>query len=110
MKVTKLKKILFLSALFIYITSASSQALSGETLKHDIGIYVGYTGIQTDYGARYNIPSSTTLASLSYSIAHSLYFYDLENSWLRRSKLKKHLILRTSFGYESKRNLEHKGE
>lgn len=105
MKLIKLKKALFLSIFFIYINTSSAQSFV-----HDFGVYAGYTSIQTDYGERFYTPSSISLASLSFTVAHSLHFYNLRKFIFKKSNLKNHLLLRTLASYESKRDLRHKGE
>jgi len=98
---------IFLTFFAIIICGSKSYS---QQLNHDIGFYAGYASMQTDYGQRYNTASNIDLTAASFSIAHSLYFYDLQRSWLGRKDLKNHILLRTSINLETKRDLYHNGK
>lgn len=80
-----------------------------ENLSHEIGISAGPVTMQTDYGERHYLPSST-LTSFGLSFSHYLSFYGSNYNWRNGSSFfSDHFKLKTDFSLYFNNNLEHKG-
>ncbi|MCB0474971.1 MAG: outer membrane beta-barrel protein [Flavobacteriaceae bacterium] len=81
-----------------------------ENLSHEIGISAGPVTMQTDYGERHYLPSST-LTSFGLSFSHYLSFYGSNYNWRNGSSFfSDHFKLKTDFSLYFNNNLEHKGK
>lgn len=99
-----LYKIFFL-LLFIPLSNSYAQL----DLSHEIGVSFGPVTMQTDYGERNHLPSSTA-TSFGFSVAHYLSFYGSNYNWRNgASYFSDHFKLKTEITFYTNTNLEHKG-
>ena len=97
-------KLLILLVLFS-LTEASTQL----ELSNEFGITVGPVTMQTDYGERHHLPSSTA-TSFGVAAVHYLSFYGSNYNWRNgASYFSDHFKLRTEVSYYFNNSLEHKG-
>ena len=97
---------IFLLVLFIPLSNSYSQL----DLSHEIGVSFGPITMQTDYGERHHLPSSTA-TSFGVAFAHYLSFYGSNYNWRNgASFFSDHFKLRTEVSYYFNNNLEHKGQ
>lgn len=96
---------IFLLLLFIPFSNSYAQL----DLSHEIGISFGPVTMQTDYGERHHLPSSTA-TSFGVAFAHYLSFYGSNYNWRNgASFFSDHFKLRTEVSFYTNTNLEHKG-
>lgn len=104
-KYMKSTRKLFLVVILFSITNVFAQL----ELSHEFGINMGPVTIQTDYGERHHLPSSTPT---SYGIAavHYLNFYGSNYNWRNgASFFSDHFKLKSEVSYYFNNSLEHKG-
>ncbi|WP_159950013.1 THC0290_0291 family protein [Polaribacter septentrionalilitoris] len=77
---------------------------------HDIGVFVGTSSLQADYGQRGNFASEWNNNGISYSVAHYLSFYNRTLRWDPNNVLHNHLMVKTELQYLSNVKLEHHGK
>ena len=96
--------------LFIFIFLVSfSKSYAQLDLSHEFGVMVGPITMQTDYGERNHLPSSTA-TSFGVAVVHYLSFYGNNYNWRNgASFFSDHFKLRTELSYYFNNNLEHKG-
>ncbi|MCF6348466.1 MAG: outer membrane beta-barrel protein [Flavobacteriaceae bacterium] len=96
---------IFLLVLFIPLSNSYAQL----DLSHEIGVSFGPVTMQTDYGERNHLPSSTA-TSFGIAFAHYLSFYGSNYNWRNgASYFSDHFKLKTEVSYYFNNNLEHKG-
>ncbi len=96
---------LFLIVLFLSVTNSFAQL----ELSNEFGITFGPVTMQTDYGERYHLPSSTE-TSFGLGIVHYLSFYGSNYNWRNgASFFSDHFKLRSEVSYYFNNSLEHKG-
>lgn len=87
--------------------------LSGTTIAqhftHDVGIHAGTATIQTDYGERGDFLSSYGNSSLTFSITHTLHFFNRNRQWNANHKLWSYLALRSELNFIPNGNFRHHG-
>ncbi|MFK8059403.1 MAG: hypothetical protein AB8B78_04855 [Polaribacter sp.] len=76
---------------------------------HDIGVFVGSTSLQSDYGERGNFASEFNNKGTSYSVAHYLSFYNRTLRWDPNNVLHNHLMVKTELHYLGNTQLIHHG-
>jgi len=99
-----LKKI-YISVVFAFITITN---LNAQSYVHDLGVHSGLSMFQTDYGERNNFLSSYGNAGFSFSLTHTLHFFNISNRWNASNHLFTHLALRSEANFTSA-NLVHFG-
>ena len=77
---------------------------------HDIGVFVGSSSLQADYGQRGNFASEWNNNGITYSVAHYLSFYNRTLRWDPNNVLHNHLMVKTELQYLSNIKLEHHGK
>ena len=78
-------------------------------LSHEFGITTGPVTMQTDYGERHHLPSSTA-TSFGIAAVHYLSFYGSNYNWRNgASYFSDHFKLKTEVSYYFNNSLEHKG-
>ncbi len=78
-------------------------------LSHEFGITTGPVTMQTDYGERHHLPSSTA-TSFGVAAVHYLSFYGSNYNWRNgASYFSDHFKLKTEVSYYFNNGLEHKG-
>ena len=77
---------------------------------HDIGVFVGTSSLQADYGQRGNFASEWNNNGISFSVAHYLSFYNRTLRWDPNNVLHNHLMVKTELQYLSNIKLEHHGK
>lgn len=76
---------------------------------HEMGVVLGPVTMQTDYGERYHLPSSTP-TTFGVGIVHYLSFYGSNYNWRNgASYFSDHFKVRSEISYFLNKNLEHKG-
>lgn len=96
---------IFLLLLFIPLSNSYAQL----DLSHEIGVSFGPVTMQTDYGERNHLPSSTA-TSFGVALSHYLSFYGSNYNWRNgASYFSDHFKLKTEVSYYFNNNLEHKG-
>jgi hypothetical protein len=82
---------------------------NAQNLNHDLGILIGSTNLQSDYGSPESIPGSFTNNGTSLTIAHYLGFSNGYSRWNQR-KLLDHLRVKTEIKYLINGDFEHTGK
>jgi len=101
----KLSYKLFLLVILFSIPKAFAQI----ELSNEFGFTAGPVTMQTDYGERHHLPSSTT-TSFGIAINHYLSFYGSNYNWRNgASYFSDHFKLKTEVSYYFNNSLEHKG-
>lgn len=77
---------------------------------HEIGVFVGSTSLQSDYGQRGHFKSEIKNTDLSFSVSHYLSFYNRTLRWDPNNVLHNHLMVKTELQYIKSTNLEHVGK
>lgn len=77
---------------------------------HDIGVFVGTSSLQADYGQRGNFASEWNNNGISFSVAHYLSFYNRTLRWDPHDVLHNHLMVRSEIQYLNNIKLEHHGK
>lgn len=104
MKMTKYLSFLILTLLLGFGSYAQTD------LSHEFGIAAGPITMQTDYGERHHLPSST-MTSFGVSVVHYLSFYGSNYNWRNgASFFSDHFKLKTELSYYFNNSLEHKGK
>ncbi len=83
--------------------------IKAQHYTHDIGVFVGTTSLQSDYGQRNNFASEWKNNGLSFSVAHYLHFFNRTLRWDPNNTLHNHLMVKTELEYLSKTELKHYG-
>lgn len=100
---------LFYKILIIILFFPLSNAFAQLDLSHEFGISVGSVSMQTDYGERHDLPSST-LTSFGVAFSHYLSFYGSNYNWRNgASFFSDHFKLKSEVSFYFNNNLEHKG-
>ncbi len=87
-----------------------SNSFAQLQLSHEIGVAFGPVTMQTDYGERHHLPSSTA-TSFGVAFTHYLSFYGSNYNWRNgASFFSDHFKLRTEISFYTNTNLEHKGK
>ena len=84
--------------------------LQAQHFTHDIGVFVGTTSLQSDYGERGNFASEWNNNGMSYSAVHYLSFYNRTLRWDPHNVLHQHLMIKTELHYLSNTELIHHGK
>ena len=95
--------------IIVIATILSIYQFKAQNLSHDLGILIGSTNIQSDYGRSKSALGSFTNNGTSLSIAHYLGFSDNYSRWNRR-KLFDRLRIKTEIKYLINGNFEHTGK
>ncbi|MET2986530.1 THC0290_0291 family protein [Aureibaculum conchae] len=91
--------------MFFSLTGAFAQV----EFSHEFGITTGPVTMQTDYGERHHLPSSTA-TSFGAAVVHYLSFYGSNYNWRNgASYFSDHFKLKTEVSYYFNNSLEHKG-
>ncbi len=99
----------FYKILILLMFFPMSNSFAQLDLSHEFGITAGPVTMQTDYGERHHLPSSTS-TSFGVAFAHYLSFYGSNYNWRNgASFFSDHFKLRTEVSYYFNNNLEHKG-
>ena len=100
-----MKKILtsFTLVILVHYTAIS------QHFTHDIGFHAGTATIQTDYGVRNNFLSSYGNSALSFSLTHTLHFFNKNPRWNADHKIWSYLALRSEINIISKNDIQHFG-
>ncbi|WP_299012132.1 hypothetical protein [uncultured Polaribacter sp.] len=83
--------------------------MNAQYLTHDVGVFLGSTSLQTDYGERGHLPSELNNNNLSITVAHYLSFYNNTLRWDPNDILQNHLMVKTAIQYVTNTKLEHHG-
>lgn len=102
-----LKKSL-LSFAFIYL--ANIGLIKAQHFTHDIGVFGGFSVVQTDFGERGNFQSSFGNGSTSFSIAHYLHFFNKSLRWNANDELLNKIAIKSEVNFISKNVFEHHGD
>ncbi len=103
-----MKIIKYFSFLMLTLTLGFNSHAQAD-LSHEFGIMAGPIIMQTDYGERYHLPSST-MTSFGVSVVHYLSFYGSNYNWRNgASFFSDHFKLKTELSYYFTNDLEHKG-
>jgi hypothetical protein len=84
--------------------------VSAQHYTHDLGIFVGSSSLQSDYGARNNFASNQKNNGLSFAVAHYLHFFNRTLRWDPNNVMHNHLMVKTDLRYNSDTKLEHFGK
>ncbi len=102
-----MKSTLKLFVLFIFFTI--SNTFAQIELSYEYGITAGPVTMQTDYGERHHLPSSTA-TSFGIAAVHYLNFYGNNYNWRNgASFFSDHFKLKSEISYYFNNSLEHKG-
>lgn len=93
--------------LFVIVFVTSSY---GQFLNHDIGVSVGSTSLQSDYGERGNFDSEWRNNGFTFALSHHLSLYNHTIRWDPNDILRNHLTIKTELRYLSNTTLRHFGE
>ena len=83
--------------------------IKAQHFTHDIGVFVGKTSLQTDYGQRGNFASEWNNNGISISVAHYLSFYNRTLRWDPNNVMHNHLMVKTELHYLNNTKLNHYG-
>ncbi len=101
---------IFYRILIIILLFPLSNSFAQLDLSHEFGISFGPVTMQTDYGERNHLPSSTP-TSFGIAFAHYLSFYGSNYNWRNgASFFSDHFKLKTDVSYYFNNDLEHKGQ
>jgi len=100
----------FTSRIVLFLVLITSANTFGQVqLSNEIGLNVGPVTMQTDYGERHHLPSSTA-TSFGIALTHYLSFYGTNYNWRNgASFFSDHFKLRSEISYYFNNSLEHKG-
>ncbi len=82
----------------------------GQFLNHDIGVSIGSTSLQSDYGERGNFDSEWRNNGFTLAVSHHLSLYNHTIRWDPNDIIRNHLTIKTEFRYLSNTRLRHFGE
>ena len=100
---------IYYKILLLIVFLPLSNSFAQLDLSHEVGVSFGPVTMQTDYGERHHLPSSTA-TSFGVSASHYLSFYGSNYNWRNgASYFSDHFKLKTDFSYYTNTNLEHKG-
>ena len=101
---------IFRKILLLLVFLPLSNSFAQLNLSHEIGVSFGPVTMQTDYGERHHLPSSTA-TSFGVAASHYLSFYSSNYNWRNgASYFSDHFKLKTDFSYYTNTSLEHKGK
>ncbi|WP_405608672.1 THC0290_0291 family protein [Polaribacter sp. Asnod1-A03] len=89
---------IFLTIVFVIF---SSLQLKAQYNTYEIGGFIGFNNMQTDYGQPDEFSSYFKQNGQSLSIAHYIHFYELTQRWNRKYGLHDHLMIKTELQYIS---------
>jgi len=96
--------------ILLFPLSNSYAQMDLRDLSHEFGVSFGPVTMQTDYGERHHLPSSTP-TSFGIAFAHYLSFYGSNYNWRNgASFFSDHFKLKTDVSYYFNNDLEHKGQ
>lgn len=99
------KYLLRVTLLFFFFSVINSY--SQLDVSHEVGVMFGVTSFQTDFGERYDFPSSNA-ATIGFGVMHYLKFYGNQYNWRSgTSFFSDHFKLKTSFIYLNNTNIKH---
>jgi len=94
----------------LIILFSTTEAFAQLELSNEFGITAGPVTMQTDYGERHHLPSSTA-TSFGVAINHYLSFYGSNYNWRNgASYFSDHFKLKSEVSYYFNNSLEHKGQ
>ena len=100
---------IYYKLLLILMFLPLSNSFAQLDLSHEFGVSFGPVTMQSDYGERHHLPSSTA-TSFGVGFSHSLSFYGSNYNWRNgASFFSDHFKLKTGIYYYTNTNLEHKG-
>jgi len=100
---------IYYKILLILVFIPLSNLFAQLEMSHEVGISFGPVTMQSDYGERHHLPSSTA-TSFGISASHYLSFYGSNYNWRNgASFFSDHFKLKTDISYYTSTNLEHKG-
>ena len=86
-----------------------SNSFAQLQLSHELGVSFGPVTMQTDYGERHHLPSSTA-TSFGIAFSHYLSFYGSNYNWRNgASFFSDHFKLKSEISFYTNTSLEHKG-
>ncbi len=98
-----------LKILILFILFSISNTFAQLEVSHEFGFTAGPVTMQTDYGERHHLPSSTP-TSFGIAAVHYLNFYGSNYNWRNgASFFSDHFKLKTELSYYFNNSLEHKG-
>ena len=101
---------IFYKILIVLVFLPLSNSFAQLDLSHEVGVSFGPVTMQTDYGERHHLPSSTA-TSFGVAASHYLSFYGSNYNWRNgASYFSDHFKLKTDISYYTNTNLEHKGK
>lgn len=100
-----MRKILTLLIFVVFL----STTVKSQHFTHDFGIHAGTATIQTDYGVRDNYLSSYGNSGLSFSLTHTLHFFNRNRQWNADHKLWSYLAVRSELNIINKSEIRHHG-
>jgi len=80
-----------------------------QILNHDVGLFIGSTNLQSDYGNTKEYSSHFTNNGTSLSLSHYLSFNENTSRWGVRNRILDHLKLKTEIKYLSNGTFSHRG-
>ena len=96
-----------LAIIFVIACILESKA---QHYTHDIGVFIGSTSLQTDYGERSHFGSDIKNSNLSFSAVHYLHFFNRTLRWDPNNVLHNHLMVKSEIQYTSNTELKHHGK
>lgn len=101
---------IYYKILLILVFIPLSNLFAQLEMSHEVGISFGPVTMQSDYGERHHLPSSTA-TSFGVAASHYLSFYGSNYNWRNgASFFSDHFKLKTDISYYTSTNLEHKGK
>ena len=95
-----------ITIIFVIVFFLESKA---QHFTHDIGVHVGSTSLQTDYGQRGNFESNWKNNGMSVSVAHYLHFFNRTLRWDPNNVMHNNIMVKTELEFISNTTLEHHG-
>jgi len=95
--------------IFIFLFISYSVFSNAQHLTHDLGVHIGTSVFQTDYGVRNNYLSSFGNRGIYMSISHSTHFFHNNRRWNYDDLFWNHITLKNEISFVSKTNLNHYG-
>ena len=83
--------------------------VNAQHYTHDIGVFTGFTSLQSDFGERGNFASEFNNNGISFSVAHYLHFFNRTLRWDPNNVMHNHLMVKTELEYLSNTKLDHHG-
>lgn len=80
-----------------------------QILNHDVGLFIGSTNLQSDYGNTKEYSSHFTNNGTSLSLSHYLSFNENTSRWGVSNRILDHLKLKTEIKYLSNGTFSHRG-